>query len=49
MVGRFLKKGNIVIYESTFYPLSTEVEYIPVLDQVSGLRFNVDLFAAYSP
>lgn len=48
-VGRILKKGDIVIYESTVYPGVTEEECIPVLEKVSGLKFNVDFFAGYSP
>ena len=48
-VGRVLKKGDIVIYESTVYPGVTEEECIPVLERVSGLKFNVDFFAGYSP
>ncbi len=48
-VGKVLKKGDIVIYESTVYPGVTEEECIPVLEKVSGLRFNVDFFAGYSP
>jgi UDP-N-acetyl-D-galactosamine dehydrogenase len=48
-VGKVLKKGDIVIYESTVYPGVTEEECIPVLERVSGLRFNVDFFAGYSP
>ncbi|UGS20607.1 nucleotide sugar dehydrogenase [Flavobacterium cyclinae] len=48
-VGKVLKKGDIVIYESTVYPGATEEECIPVLERVSGLRFNVDFFAGYSP
>jgi UDP-N-acetyl-D-galactosamine dehydrogenase len=44
-----LKKGDIVIYESTVYPGVTEEECIPVLERVSGLKFNVDFFAGYSP
>ena len=48
-VGKVLSKGDIVIYESTVYPGVTEEECIPVLEQVSGLRFNVDFFAGYSP
>ena len=47
--GSVLKKGNIVIYESTVYPGATEEECIPVLEQTSGLKFNVDFFAGYSP
>lgn len=48
-IGKVLKKGDIVIYESTVYPGVTEEECIPVLEKVSGLRFNVDFFAGYSP
>ena len=48
-VGRVLKKGDIVVYESTVYPGVTEEECVPVLEQVSGLVFNVDFFCGYSP
>ena len=48
-VGQVLKKGDIVIYESTVYPGATEEDCIPVLEEVSGLKFNVDFFAGYSP
>ena len=48
-VGKVLKKGNIVIYESTVYPGATEEECIPVLEKISGLKFNEDFFAGYSP
>jgi len=48
-VGRVLKKGDIVVYESTVYPGVTEDECVPVLEQVSGLKFNVDFFCGYSP
>ncbi|UGS24163.1 nucleotide sugar dehydrogenase [Flavobacterium channae] len=48
-VGKVLKKGDIVIYESTVYPGATEEECIPVLEKVSGLKFNQDFFAGYSP
>ena len=48
-VGKVLKKGDIVVYESTVYPGVTEEECIPVLEKVSGLKFNVDFFAGYSP
>jgi UDP-N-acetyl-D-galactosamine dehydrogenase len=48
-VGKVLKKGNTVIYESTVYPGVTEDECIPVLEKVSGLKYNVDFFAGYSP
>ncbi|MFV8372682.1 nucleotide sugar dehydrogenase [Flavobacterium sp. LB2P74] len=49
IVGAALKKGDIVIYESTVYPGVTEEECVPVLERVSGLKFNVDFFAGYSP
>jgi UDP-N-acetyl-D-galactosamine dehydrogenase len=48
-VGKVLKKDDIVIYESTVYPGVTEEECIPVLEKVSGLKFNVDFFVGYSP
>jgi UDP-N-acetyl-D-galactosamine dehydrogenase len=48
-VGKVLKKGDIVIYESTVYPGATEEECIPVLEKHSGLKFNTDFFAGYSP
>ncbi len=48
-VGKVLKKGDIVIYESTVYPGVTEEECVPVLEKISGLEFNVDFFAGYSP
>ncbi|WP_418359202.1 nucleotide sugar dehydrogenase [Sphingobacterium detergens] len=48
-VGKVLKKGDIVVYESTVYPGVTEEECIPVLEKVSGLKFNEDFFAGYSP
>lgn len=48
-VGKVLKKGDIVIYESTVYPGATEEECIPVLEHFSGLTFNKDFFAGYSP
>ena len=48
-VGKVLKKGDIVIYESTVYPGVTEEECVPVLEEISGLQFNVDFFAGYSP
>ncbi|OXB22897.1 UDP-N-acetyl-D-galactosamine dehydrogenase [Flavobacterium tructae] len=48
-VGRVLKRGDIVIYESTVYPGVTEEECVPVLEKVSGLKFNIDFFAGYSP
>jgi UDP-N-acetyl-D-galactosamine dehydrogenase len=48
-VGKVLKKGDIVIYESTVYPGVTEEECVPVLERASGLKFNIDFFAGYSP
>ncbi|ASK30384.1 UDP-N-acetyl-D-galactosamine dehydrogenase [Chryseobacterium sp. T16E-39] len=48
-VGKVLKKGDIVIYESTVYPGVTEEECVPVLEKISGLKFNIDFFAGYSP
>src|SRR5690606_14669793 len=48
-VGKVLKKGDIVIYESTVYPGVTEDECVPILEKTSGLTFNVDFFAGYSP
>lgn len=48
-VGNVISKGNIVVYESTVYPGVTEEECIPVVEKVSGLKFNVDFFAGYSP
>jgi UDP-N-acetyl-D-galactosamine dehydrogenase len=48
-VSKVLKKGDIVIYESTVYPGVTEEECVPVLEKMSGLEFNVDFFAGYSP
>ena len=48
-LGRVLKRGDIVIYESTVYPGATEEDCVPVLERVSGLTFNEDFFAGYSP
>ncbi len=48
-VGKVLKPGDIVVYESTVYPGVTEEECVPVLERVSGLQYNVDFFAGYSP
>ncbi len=48
-IGSVLKKGDIVIYESTVYPGATEEDCVPVLEKVSGLKLNVDFFAGYSP
>jgi len=49
LIAGVLKKGDIVIYESTVYPGCTEEDCVPVLEKVSGLTFNVDFFAGYSP
>ncbi|WP_180000008.1 Vi polysaccharide biosynthesis UDP-N-acetylglucosamine C-6 dehydrogenase TviB [Acinetobacter sp. YH12239] len=48
-IGQVLKSGDVVVYESTVYPGATEESCIPVLEQVSGLKFNQDFFAGYSP
>lgn len=48
-VGKILKKGDIVIYESTVYPGATEEQCVPVLEKISGLKFNEDFYAGYSP
>jgi UDP-N-acetyl-D-galactosamine dehydrogenase len=48
-VGKVLKKGDIVVYESTVYPGVTEDECVPVLEKFSGLKFNVDFYCGYSP
>ena len=48
-VGKVLKKGDIVIYESTVFPGCTEEECVPILEKVSGLKFNEDFYAGYSP
>lgn len=48
-VGKVLKKGDLVIYESTVYPGATEEDCVPVLERVSGLTFNRDFFCGYSP
>ncbi len=48
-IGKVLKKGDIVIYESTVYPGATEEDCVPVLEKVSGLKFNEDFYAGYSP
>lgn len=48
-VGKILKKGDTVIYESTVFPGATEDDCVPILEKVSGLKFNVDFFAGYSP
>jgi UDP-N-acetyl-D-galactosamine dehydrogenase len=49
MLGKLVKPGNIIIYESTVYPGATEEECIPLVEQESGLKFNEDFFAGYSP
>lgn len=49
MIGRVLKKGDVVIYESTVYPGCTEEDCVPVLEKRSGLKFNEDFFCGYSP
>lgn len=49
LVGEVIQKGNIVIYESTVYPGATEEDCVPVVEQVSGLTYNVDFYAGYSP
>ena len=48
-IGKVLKNGDIVIYESTVYPGATEEDCVPVLEKFSGLKFNVDFYAGYSP
>jgi UDP-N-acetyl-D-galactosamine dehydrogenase len=49
MIGHVLKKGDVVIYESTVYPGCTEEDCVPVLEKQSGLKFNEDFFCGYSP
>ncbi|MDR6569860.1 UDP-N-acetyl-D-galactosamine dehydrogenase [Chitinophaga ginsengisegetis] len=49
MLGSILKKGDLVIYESTVYPGCTEEDCVPVLEKVSGLKYNTDFFVGYSP
>lgn len=49
MLGKILKKGDIIIYESTVYPGCTEEDCVPVLEKQSGLKFNQDFFCGYSP
>lgn len=48
-VGKVIKKNDVVIYESTVYPGATEEDCIPVIEKISGLKYNVDFFAGYSP
>ena len=49
LLGEFMKKGDVVIYESTVYPGATEEVCLPIIEKVSGLVFNQDFFAGYSP
>lgn len=49
MVGRFLSRGDVVIYESTVYPGATEEDCVPVLEALSGLSYNIDFYCGYSP
>lgn len=48
-LGKVVKRGDVVIYESTVYPGATEEDCIPVIEKISGLKFNVDFYAGYSP
>ena len=48
-IGKVLKKGDVVVYESTVYPGATEEDCVPILEKVSGLVFNQDFFVGYSP
>ena len=48
-VGKVIGKGNVVVYESTVYPGVTEEECLPIVERVSGLKYNVDFYAGYSP
>lgn len=48
-VGQVISKGDIVVYESTVYPGATEDDCIPVIEKISGLKYNIDFFAGYSP
>lgn len=48
-IGKTLKKGDVVVYESTVYPGATEEDCVPVLERVSGLKFNQDFYVGYSP
>jgi len=48
-VGKVISKGDIVVYESTVYPGATEDDCIPVIEKISGLKYNIDFFAGYSP
>jgi UDP-N-acetyl-D-glucosamine/UDP-N-acetyl-D-galactosamine dehydrogenase len=49
MLGRVIKNGDIVIYESTTYPGCTEEDCLPVIEKISGLKYNIDFYAGYSP
>jgi UDP-N-acetyl-D-galactosamine dehydrogenase len=49
MLGKVIKRGDIVIYESTVYPGCTEEDCVPVLEKESGLKFNIDFYCGYSP
>ena len=49
LVGKIIKSGDVVIYESTVYPGATEEECVPILEHFSGLKFNIDFFVGYSP
>lgn len=49
LIGRNLKHGDVVIYESTVYPGATEEECVPVLEETSGLKYNIDFYCGYSP
>jgi len=49
MLGEVIRKGDVVIYESTVYPGATEEECIPIIEEISGLKFNQDFYAGYSP
>ena len=48
-LGKVIKRGDIVVYESTVYPGATEEDCIPIIERISGLKYNVDFFAGYSP
>jgi UDP-N-acetyl-D-galactosamine dehydrogenase len=49
MVGGVIKKGDIIIYESTVYPGCTEEDCVPILEEFSGLKYNQDFYCGYSP
>jgi UDP-N-acetyl-D-galactosamine dehydrogenase len=49
LIGKHLKKGDIVVYESTTYPGCTEEDCVPVLEKISGLSYNIDFYCGYSP